>query len=72
METGVNYDYKMNFFKHKNIAIDPDADYNNNSVSVLNANVLSKKTTCITESLKTVKKWEQEFIGEGIYSFFLF
>ena len=41
METGINYDYQMNFFKHKNIANDPDADYNNNSASVLNANVLS-------------------------------
>ena len=41
METGINYDYHMNFFKHKNIAIDPDADYNNNSGLVLNANVLS-------------------------------
>ena len=40
METGINYDYQMNFFKHKNIANDPD-DYNNNSASVLNANVLS-------------------------------
>ena len=63
---------KWIFYEHKNIAIDPDADYNNNLASVLNANILSKKKTCITESLKTVKKWEQEFIGEGIYLFFLF
>ena len=54
METGKIMITKLFFFKHKNIAIDPDADYNNNSASVLNANVLSKKKTCITESSENV------------------